>query len=75
VTIVVLYSCAECALTKVRCAVPAREEEDVRVWMDQTIRLVSADHHRRSPRCHPKTLSDLMIPMTGTDRVGGPTQQ
>jgi hypothetical protein len=75
-TITVMYSCPECALTKVSCIVPAREEEDVLVWMDETIRLVAADHDRRSPRCHPKTLKDLYIPMPpGTDRIGGPTRQ
>jgi hypothetical protein len=75
VTITVMYSCDECALSKVSCLVPAREDEDVTVWMEQTIRLISADHDQRSPGCHPKMLKDLYIPMTGTDRIGGPTLQ
>jgi hypothetical protein len=33
---------------------------------------LSADHRRRSPRCTPKTLSEVMIPIAGADRIGGP---
>ena len=75
VTITVFYSCLLCGLQKAACVVPAREDEDVRVWMDSTIRRVSVDHDMRSPNCHPDTLSELMIPMTGTDRIGGPILQ
>lgn len=71
-TITVLYSCDLCGLTDAHCDVPAREDEDVLVWMEQTIQLVAANHHRRSPLCRPKTLKNLMIPMTGRDRIGGP---
>lgn len=74
-TIDVKYSCPMCGLAKVIVRVPARVDEDVRVWMDQTIALVGADHGRRSPDCHPEELHDLMIPMTGADRVGGPSLQ
>lgn len=72
-TITVKYSCHDCGLVKAECVVPARQDEDVVVWMEHTIRLAAQDHARRSPRCHPKQLHDLMIPMPpGTDRVGGP---
>ena len=74
-TIIVKYSCHGCGLTKVDVAVPARESEDVVTWMDQTVRLAGADHRRRSPHCHPKAVQDLMIPMTGRDRIGGPPVQ
>lgn len=72
--ITVLYSCHECGLERVPVGVPARDHEEVMDWMRQTFRLVSADHRRRSPTCHPVTLSDLSIPIEGTDRIGGPTQ-
>lgn len=74
-TIRCLYSCTACGLVRVPCEVPARrpDEEDVRRWMDQTIRLVAADHQRRSPGCHPETLAELLIPSTG-DRIGGVTR-
>ncbi len=72
-TIRVKYSCDQCGLRRVEVDVPARTTEDVRDWTDQTVRLVMRDHDRRSPRCHPKELSQLMIPMPdGVDRIGGP---
>lgn len=70
-TITVLYSCVLCGLDRATCVVPARADEDVRVWMDQTIRVVAADHAHRSPTCTAQQLSNLMIPMTGADRIGG----
>jgi hypothetical protein len=74
-TITVRYSCYDCGLTKVSCVVPAREDEDVLVWMDQTLRRLAADHDQRSPSCHPTMLHDLMIPMSHADRIGGPPLQ
>lgn len=73
-TITVKYSCPLCGLSRVECDVPARGDEDVVVWMEQTIAVVGRDHARRSPACHPERLHDLMIPMTGVDKVGGPTR-
>lgn len=73
--ITVMYSCKPCGLKKIHLAVPARADEDVRAWMEATVLLVKGDHDRRSPHCHPKELSELYIPMTGTNRVGGPTVQ
>jgi hypothetical protein len=75
VTIRVRYSCPACGLVSVNVDVPARETEDVVTWMEATVRATGADHNRRSPDCHPARLHDLMIPMTGTDRIGGPTVQ
>ena len=73
--ITVLYSCALCGLDRAPCSVPVRRDEDVRLWMDATIRLVAANHAYRSPDCTAQQLSDLMIPMTGADRMGGPAVQ
>ncbi len=73
--IFVKYSCPLCGLFAVPCSVPARGEEDVRAWVEQTIHLVAEDHARRSPSCHPKRLHNLMIPMAGSDRIGGPVMQ
>lgn len=70
-TITVFYTCQDCGLQHVICVVPARQDDDVRVWMDRTVRLVAADHRRRSPRCQAQSLTELRIPMTGTDRIGG----
>lgn len=70
--IVVLYSCHHCGLAKIEVSVQARENEDVIEWMETLGRHLSADHAKRSPHCHPERLSDVMIPMAGADRVGGP---
>jgi hypothetical protein len=74
-TITVMYSCAGCGLEKAAVDVPAREQEDVTVWMARTMLRVSAHHVRVSPSCPAETLSDLMIPIAGADRVGGPSIQ
>lgn len=68
----VKYSCPDCGLVDVDVRVPARMHEDLLVWMDATTLLLAQDHHHRSPDCRPLTLRNLKIPMTGTDRVGGP---
>jgi len=69
--ITVLYSCGLCGLTRIPVRVKARTDEDVLVWMEGLGAVLSADHAQRSPGCRPATLTDVMIPMTGTDRVGG----
>lgn len=69
------YSCRTCNLHRVALDVPARQAEDVSDWMTATVALVGADHQRRSPGCPAKELTELMVPLTGTDRVGGPTVQ
>lgn len=74
-TVTIFYSCELCGLKRVPCDVPARGEEDILLWMDATIRLTGRDHARRSPNCHPTKLTDLMIPITGTSKVGGPAIQ
>lgn len=62
-TITCLYSCELCGLHRVPVEVSVRLNEDVTA------------HRERSPECHSMVLSELLIPMTGTDRVGGPTIQ
>lgn len=76
-TIRVLYSCADCHLKDIGLDVPARvDDEDVRAWMDATVRLVAADHtRRRSPFCRAKALQELKIPVTGASKIGGPSIQ
>jgi hypothetical protein len=73
-TIVVCYSCPLCGLSRVTCTVPAREDhEEVIAWMDATVLRLGADHHARSPHCHPPRLMDVMIPWLGDGPIGGPT--
>ncbi len=69
------YTCKLCGIQRVAIELPARSTESVTVWMDATVRRIAADHRRRSPHCQAKELSELLIPMTGTDKVGGPVVQ
>lgn len=75
-TISCKYSCVLCGLRNVAVAVKAREEEQVTEWMDRTcVPTIMADHHQRSPQCYPESLTNIMIPVTGADRIGGPNLQ
>jgi len=69
--ITVFYSCHLCGLNKVGVEVDARDKEDVIQWMDYVGIRLSQDHKRRSPLCVPKELKDVMIPMTGVNKIGG----
>ena len=73
-TITCKYSCKACGLNRVALEVSARQLQSVTVWMEETAQCISADHRRRSPHCHAPTMTELLIPMTGTDRVGGPVK-
>jgi hypothetical protein len=75
VTITCKYSCKLCRLKRVKIQVPARQQESVTEWMEKTVQKVAADHQRRRPGCPAKELTEFLIPITGTDRVGGPTVQ
>ena len=71
-TISVRYSCAACGIAKVSVAVPARQSEDVKDWVEKIMaQAISDDHTVRSPRCTSRTMSEVMIPVSGTDRIGG----
>lgn len=72
----VRYSCPLCNVVKAEVDVPARGAEDVITWTEKVMIIALAqDHARRSPTCRPRKLVDIMIPLTGTDRVGGPVGQ
>lgn len=72
VTIGVLYSCRTCGLKDVTVQVRAREDnEEVVAWMEACGKVLGADHFLRNPHCRTESLSDIKIPITGADRVGG----
>jgi hypothetical protein len=75
VNITYKYTCKPCGIERVALEVPARQTESVTAWMDATVRRISADHRRRSPHCNARELTELLIPTTGTDKVGGPVVQ
>jgi len=67
----VLYTCEPCGLKDVRVTVRHRKQgEDIRTWMEEVSRRVGNDHASRSPNCHPKTLSNLKIPLEGDGSSG-----
>ncbi len=71
-TIEVLYTCDGCGLQKAKVNVKARTTEDVALWMERTaIHDIAQDHARRSPFCAAKTIKEIMIPMTGSSKIGG----
>ena len=70
------YSCDRCGLKRVECEVPEREaERGIMEWMEVLTQCLMRDHHGRSPQCHPKELSEVLIPMTGRTHIGGPVVQ
>ncbi len=74
--ITVKYSCYQCGLRDAELSVPAREDEDVVVWMERMVgQNIKTDHARRSPHCRATSVQNLMIPITGAQKIGGPTAQ
>ena len=67
------YSCALCGVKRAEVPVPARGPEDVVAWLKgAAIPVLMNDHARRSPGCRAQEFSEVMIPTTGTDRIGEP---
>jgi len=74
-TITVLYSCHGCGLSKVTCEVPARTTEEIVNWVQNVMGpALRVDHDSRSPNCT-SNLADVMIPISGADKIGGPAIQ
>ena len=70
------YSCLKCSLKNIVLEVPARGGEDVVTWMKNAVGSnIKKDHTLRSPECPTDSAQEVMIPMMGTDRIGGPTIQ
>jgi hypothetical protein len=70
------YSCFKCGILRQLVTVPAREDEDVITWMEKICApALSADHDRRSPACRITELSEVMIPIDGAEKIGGPPVQ
>ena len=71
-TIQCKYSCFKCNIVNRVVTVVARESEDVVYWMENIcIVTIAKDHSTQSPHCLAKSLSNLMIPIDGADKIGG----
>lgn len=77
VSVELRYSCRDCGLHRVSCTVPARTaDQDVVEWVEASMRLAAADHHRRNPGCRPREFAEVLLPMDQrTGRVGMPPYQ
>ncbi len=71
----VKYSCNLCGIHRVTVEVPARENEDLGAWMRTLTLRLQEDHGRRSPDCHADKLDEVLVPMDGRTKVGGPAIQ
>ena len=69
--ITVLYSCSQCGAVERPVEVKARTTEDVVDWMKSLSYVLSRHHDKHSPGCHVTTLTEVKIPATGIDRIGG----
>ena len=75
-TIRVMYSCKDCGANRRPLLVRAREEESVSDWMEKTLIVsIAADHRANAPLCVAEKMTEVLIPMGGTDRVGGVPRQ
>ena len=72
--VAVLYSCSACGIKDRSVTVNARREEGVVEWVEYMGNKLSRDHDIESPHCKITSLSEVKIPIEGTDRVGGPKQ-
>jgi hypothetical protein len=74
--ITIQYSCFLCGLKDVPVEVKERsQDQDLMDWMNDVGILLSGDHNVKSPNCRPKQLSNIKIPISGRDKVGGPVVQ
>lgn len=74
-TIEVKYSCVLCGLSRVTLPMQAREGEPLDEWMQALTRQIQEDHLKRHPLCVAEKITEVLIPFTGTEKVGGPVLQ
>lgn len=63
--ITIYFDCPLCGLKDHALQVPARESADidVRTWMDSVIWHCAEEHRRVSPKCNPRELKNLKVPL------------
>ena len=66
------YTCFQCGLYRVEVEAPARTTEDVNEWVENIAAwAVYQDHIKRSPFCISTKRDELMIPISGAEKLGG----
>jgi hypothetical protein len=74
--VTVRYSCSLCGIKDREVKVRARENEDVVQWVKEICMVaVGGDHAAISPSCQATSVENLMIPISGADKVGGVVRQ
>ena len=75
-TIELTYTCDLCGVKDREVRVPARQDEDVVQWLGQiAMAALQADHEKISPGCRPENFTDIKIPVSGADKIGGIIKQ
>ena len=75
IEIICKYTCPECGVNRAEVSVPVRPPDmDVVHWVQNVAaHYLAADHAMRSPACTCNTMSEMMIPISGAERIGGPS--
>ena len=70
----VLYSCVPCSVKDAPVeVVDRRGGEDVVHWVTQVVgAAIGSDHRQRSPQCVSMVMSEVKIPIAGSDEIGKP---
>ncbi len=67
----VRFSCHGCGLTEIEVEVPARGNEDIITWIENTRPFITASHKKHSPHCTTQAC-DLMTTFSAGQRIGAP---
>ena len=65
----VRYSCEGCGLQQIAVEVPARIDEDIIAWIEQTGLYVATNHRLQSPNCR-SNVCDLLVPLHEGQPIG-----
>lgn len=71
--ITIYFSCPPCGLVKHALQVPARIDPDVEAllpWMGMLQKHIGEEHRRVSPHCKAAAVTELAIPLAGSEFVG-----
>ena len=75
--LVVEYSCSLCGIVRAKVAMAYRDEnQPINVFMETCVIVaIARDHHIRSPQCQAKEITEIWIPTSGVQWIGGPPIQ